>query len=160
MPAGHPKEPKYSPDMPERAYVLCRDAGLTMPLLAKAFGVVRSTLQKWMVENPDLKDAIDRGREEFDTRIVEASCLKTAKGYTITETKTLLDGKGQDASMVIKTKKHIAPNVTAQIFWLKNRNPERWRDRVDVGVETSEEIKRTMTEARERLEAARREGKE
>lgn len=25
-----------------------------------------------------------------------------------------------------------APDVTAQIFWLKNRLPERWRDRVEV----------------------------
>ena len=26
-------------------------------------------------------------------------------------------------------KKHVAPDTTAQIFWLKNRKPEQWRDK-------------------------------
>ena len=27
------------------------------------------------------------------------------------------------------TKKEVVPDVTAQIFWLKNRKPEKWRDK-------------------------------
>ena len=38
-----------------------------------------------------------------------------------------------------KVKKQIAPDVTAQIFWLKNRRPDKWRDRKDFEVSGSEE---------------------
>lgn len=31
--------------------------------------------------------------------------------------------------------KEVLPDVTAQIFWLKNRKPEIWRDKKDVGVD-------------------------
>ena len=28
--------------------------------------------------------------------------------------------------------KHIPPDTTAQIFWLKNRRPDRWRDKQQI----------------------------
>ena len=30
------------------------------------------------------------------------------------------------------TKKQVVPDTTAQIFWLKNRKPEEWRDKRNV----------------------------
>ena len=33
--------------------------------------------------------------------------------------------------------KEVTPDTTAQIFWLKNRKPEEWRDKKDVAVEGS-----------------------
>lgn len=48
--------------------------------------------------------------------------------------------------------KEVVPDTTAQIFWLKNRRPDLWRDRKDVAVEgefknpfrglTTEELKK------------------
>ena len=35
-------------------------------------------------------------------------------------------------TVIKKLKKHIPPDVTAQIFWLKNRDPERWRDKQEI----------------------------
>ena len=29
------------------------------------------------------------------------------------------------------TKKEVVPDTTAQIFWLKNRKPDKWRDKPD-----------------------------
>lgn len=31
--------------------------------------------------------------------------------------------------------KQVVPDTTAQIFWLKNRKPEQWRDKRDVSVD-------------------------
>ncbi len=31
-----------------------------------------------------------------------------------------------------KVIKQVSPDVTAQIFWLKNRRPDRWRDKQDI----------------------------
>ena len=35
----------------------------------------------------------------------------------------------KDGRKVIQTVKTVIPDTTAQIFWLKNRRPDRWRDK-------------------------------
>lgn len=60
---------------------------------------------------------------------VENALLKRALGYDYEETVTveLTGGRKQTRKMT----KHMAADVTAQIFWLKNRRPDRWRDKVE-----------------------------
>ncbi|WP_144511579.1 transposase [Bacillus sp. FJAT-22090] len=44
-------------------------------------------------------------------------------------------------SMLVEEKtKDVAPDTTAQIFWLKNRRPDKWRDKQDVEHSGSMEI--------------------
>jgi transposase-like protein len=102
-PGGRPT--KYTPDMVERAYTLLRGSGLPMEQLAVALGVHRDTLYEWMELYPEFSDAVKKGRDEFDTVEVEKSLF-----YKATVTK----------------------DTVAQIFWLKNRNPRRWRDKQDL----------------------------
>ena len=68
---------------------------------------------------------------------VESALYKRAIGYDIEETTTEVkigeDGSGQ-TTVVKKTKKHVAGDTTAQIFWLKNRRPNEWKDKQDVNV--------------------------
>jgi hypothetical protein len=67
-----------------------------------------------------------------------------AIGYEVDviEKKVLSDGK----VVPYKVRKHYPPDVTACIFWLKNRNPKQWRDVQDhvhdsrLGKLTSEEL--------------------
>lgn len=70
--------------------------------------------------------------------------LKRALGYTYVETtrEQVIDydpntGEKTGSHMEItKTvTKEVQPDTTAQIFWLKNRKPDVWRDKRDVGVE-------------------------
>ena len=58
---------------------------------------------------------------------VENALLKRALGYDYTEEKVEVSEK--DGRKVTQTVKHVAPDTTAQIFWLKNRRPDRWRDK-------------------------------
>lgn len=60
-------------------------------------------------------------------RQVEKSLLQRALGYSYEETSE----KYEDGELTERkvTKKHIPPDTTAQIFWLKNRKPEQWRDK-------------------------------
>lgn len=37
--------------------------------------------------------------------------------------------------VVKETEEEVAPDVTAAIFWLKNRKPEEWRDKRDVEID-------------------------
>lgn len=103
--------------------------GLTDEQIAHNMGIKRQTLYDWKKKYPDISDALKRGKEVVD-RQVENSLLKRALGYEYEEvTKELING-----TMLItkKVKKYQPPDTTAAIFWLKNRRPDKWRDKRDV----------------------------
>lgn len=104
--------------------------GLTDEQLANNMGINVATLYTWKKKYDEINDALKRGKEVVDIE-VENSLLKAAKGYFVDEEKTYISEVG---GVVTKrkeiTKKYIAPNTTAQIFWLKNRKPIEWRDKV------------------------------
>jgi hypothetical protein len=123
MPPGRPT--KYTDDMPKRAHKLCREAGFTDEQLAAAFGVALSRIKEWKVKRPEFQDAIKRGKDDFDSGTVEKSLLRRALGYSHPEDKIFNDN---GTPLIVTTTKHYPPDTTAMIFWLKNRQPERWRD--------------------------------
>ena len=105
--------------------------GLTNKQIANNIGVNVDTIYTWQNRFSDFHDALKRGKEVVDIE-VENSLLKRAMGYDVEEVKEI----EEDSSHGIKKRterhiKHITPDVTAQIFWLKNRKPEVWRDRHD-----------------------------
>ena len=83
--------------------------GLTDEQIAHNMGISRSTLSDYKVKYPIISDTIKKGKDVVDIQ-VENALLKSA-----------LEGSN-----------------TAQIFWLKNRRPDRWRDKRDVDVDTSQ----------------------
>lgn len=98
--------------------------GLTDEQIANNMGVRRETLYDWKKKHPNISNALKRGKEVVDIQ-VENALLKRALGYEYTEEKVEISEK--DGRKVTQTVKHVAPDTTAQIFWLKNRRPEKWR---------------------------------
>ena len=98
--------------------------GLTDEQIANNMGVRRETLYDWKKKHPNISNALKRGKEIVDIQ-VENALLKRALGYEYTEEKVEISEK--DGRKVTQTVKHVAPDTTAQIFWLKNRRPEKWR---------------------------------
>ena len=98
--------------------------GLTDEQISKKIGISRSTLNDWKAKYSDISDTLKRGKEVVDIQ-VENALLKRALGYEYTEEKVEISEK--DGRKVTQTVKHVAPDTTAQIFWLKNRRPEKWR---------------------------------
>ncbi len=124
MAGGRPS--KYDPEVtPVLAKYWARD-GLTEAEMATRFGVCRDTLHEWKRKYSEFSDALKESKEIAD-RQVEDSLYRRAVGFEYEEIKVIATKDGKTAK-VEKTKKFIAPDVTAQIFWLKNRQPERWRD--------------------------------
>lgn len=82
--------------------------GLKDEQIAHNMGIRRTTLYDWKNKYPDINDALKKGKEIVDYE-VENALLKRAK----------------------------QGDVTAQIFWLKNRRPDKWRDKVQFTDETS-----------------------
>ena len=111
---------------------MARD-GLTDEQIAQNIGIARSTLNVWKNRFIDISDALKRGKEVVD-RQVENALLKRALGYEYEEVKQIVekDEMGKDRKRVEKTVKQVAPDTTAQIFWLKNRKPAEWRDRHNI----------------------------
>ena len=95
--------------------------GLTDEQIAMNIGCSRSTLAEWKKKHPDISDTLKRGKEVID-RQVENSLLKRALGYEFEE---ITYEYGEEIKKVVK---QIPPDTTAQIFWLKNRKPNEWRD--------------------------------
>ena len=104
--------------------------GLTDEQVAKNMGIGYSTLQTWKSKYQDIQDTLKRGKEVVD-REVENALLKRALGYTYNEVTQEADELG-DLSVTKVVTKQVSPDVTAQIFWLKNRKPKEWRDKQEV----------------------------
>ena len=114
--------------------------GLTDEQIAGNIGISRSTLNQWKEKYPDISDTLKRGKEVVDLQ-VENALLKRALGYEYEE----VSEKYESGTLTEKkvTKKQVVPDTTAQIFWLKNRRPDKWKDKQDVQV--SGELKEEQT---------------
>lgn len=114
-------------------------SGLTDEQIAKNIGINRTTLYDWKKKEANIADALKRGKEVIDFE-VENALLKKALGYTITIKEEKLDKDG--CVHTLEKDVHIPPDTTAQIFWLKNRKPNNWKDRVE-----TDEDKEAVTNA-------------
>lgn len=101
--------------------------GLTYEQIAKNMGIGLTTLKEWRQKEPTISSTLKKGREVIDFE-VENALLKKALGYTVTLNKQKVTKDGDVVD--IQEDVHIAPDTTAQIFWLKNRKPDKWRDKV------------------------------
>lgn len=90
---------------------------------------------------PAVSAALKKGKEPVDIQ-VENALLKRALGYEYEETYTDIEdqGGGRTKKHVRKVKKHMPGDTTAMIFWLKNRKPEQWREKVEktIGVDVED----------------------
>lgn len=103
--------------------------GLTLEQIAHNMGVADSTLRKWRDEHAAISAALKRGKEVVDVE-VENALLKRALGYDYTEERVEVSKEnGKKTVKTTQTVKHVTPDTTAQIFWLKNRRPDKWRDK-------------------------------
>lgn len=100
--------------------------GLTDEQIAYNVGISVSTLNNWKNKYVEILESLKRGKEVVD-RQVENALLKRALGYEYEEVKEKFECGVMTERIV--TKKEVAADTTAQIFWLKNRKPEKWRDK-------------------------------
>jgi DNA-binding XRE family transcriptional regulator len=104
---------KYDPSCIPLVKKLCEKFGATDNDIAEFLGVDRDTIYEWKKKFPEFADALKDSKAQFDNEI-EASMAMAAKGHM-----------GPDD-------KYYPPNPTMAIFWLKNRRPEKWRDKQDL----------------------------
>lgn len=112
--------------------------GLTDEQLSTNMGIGTRTLYEWKEKYPQISQAIKKGKEVVDYQ-VENALLKRALGYDYQEEKVEISEK--DGKKVTQTIKHVPADTTAQIYWLKNRRPDKWRDKPEVKAQIDDPVK-------------------
>ena len=138
---------KYNPDtFPLLVEDMARQ-GATDVEIARALGIGLTSFYAYARRHAPFAEALKRGKRPVDVQ-VENTLLKRALGFTYDEVTSERQqiGHAEDGSPVMgmvvtkRVVKHVVPDVTAQIFWLKNRRPDRWRDKREIEVEGITEI--------------------
>lgn len=118
---------KYLPEYDTAAYKLCL-MGATDKDLAEAFNVCEDTINEWKKTRSSFALAQKQGKREFDNERVVVALHERAIGYEHDEEKLFCH-----EGVVIRatTRKKYPPDTTAASLWLRNRDPENWRDKQD-----------------------------
>ena len=99
-------------------------------------------MYEWKKRYPEISESLKKGKEVVDIQ-VENALLRRALGYEYTEVTQEVCENAETGEMELhvtkKVTKEVIPDTTAQIFWLKNRRPDKWRDKQDM--ELSGEVK-------------------
>lgn len=148
---GGGRKSKYTAETARQAEELAR-LGMTDEQIAAVLGIAVSTLERWKTRHVVFSRALKAGKDVADARVVE-SLYRRATGYTHPEDK-IFQHEGEPVR--VKTTKHYPPDTTACIFWLKNRRPDLWRDKHEVGGALDVSIAEEITKARERAARIRK----
>lgn len=117
----------YKPEYAELAKKFCL-LGADDKELARMFGVVESTINLWKLNHPEFSESMREGKEIADAKIAE-SLYHRAKGYKHDDVHI---SNYQGMITVTPLVKHYPPDTAAASLWLRNRQPDKWRDKVDV----------------------------
>jgi len=118
----------YKSEYNDQVFKLCL-LGATDVELADFFNVCEKTINNWKEKEPEFLQSLRRGKDQADAKVAD-SLYNRALGYSHPETKIAShEGVITDTKEVIK---HLPPDTTAAIFWLKNRQSKNWRDKQDV----------------------------
>lgn len=104
--------------------------GVSDKEIADKLEIGYSTFFSYKNKYAELEEALTK-KKDFADADIEGSLFKRAKGYDVEEIKTYIqvDKNGNERKRIEKTKRHIPPDVTAIIFYLKNRLPHLYKDK-------------------------------
>lgn len=131
--------------------------GLIEKQIAKNMGVAESTLRNWKNIFPEIAEALRKGKEVVD-REVENALYKSALGFMQKVKKPVrikeveYDPKNgrkireSEKWVQVEEEIFVPPQVTAQIFWLKNRKPDEWREKNDLTLTPSNGVLESLME--------------
>lgn len=120
---------KYDEKYNEQAYKYCL-LGADDKRLAELFEVTEQTVNNWKNDYPEFFESIKKGKELADANVADR-LYNRAMGYSHSEDKIFVHN---GEPIIVPTTKHYPPDATSAIFWLKNRQPQKWRDTQNIEV--------------------------
>lgn len=125
-PGGRPTA--FKPEYCKQVEKLCR-LGATDKEIADFFGVTEQTVNNWKESHPQFFESLKKGKALSDANVADR-LYKRAMGYSHRAVKIFNDN---GEPMRVDYIEHYPPDTTACIFWLKNRQPKKWRDKIEQG---------------------------
>lgn len=130
-----PAHSKFRPEFIEQSRKLA-EMGHTDAEIADFFGISVRVFHRWKAGNPELSACLKVGKVQADEN-VKRSLYQRARGFVIPETivhfekRTYKNGRTKIVPHTVEVEKHFPPDATSCIFWLKNREPELWREKFE-----------------------------
>lgn len=118
---------KYNPDFNFQVEKLCK-LGATDKEIADFFDVAESTINLWKEQHPEFSESIKAGKIQADANVAQ-SLYHRAIGYEHEDVDIRVVDKEIVETPLIK---YYPPDPTAAIFWLKNRQSAKWREKQEV----------------------------
>lgn len=125
VPAGRPTD--YNVEFCKTAHAMAQQ-GATIREIAQAFDVNELTVYRWQHKYPEFRKSIELGKDAADSR-VENSLYNRAVGYSYDAIKIQ---QYEGIPVITPYVEHVPPDVNAAAIWLKNRQPDKWRDKQEV----------------------------
>ena len=142
----------YRHEYAEQARKLCLLLGATHEELAGFFDVPAATLRDWLAAIPAFAAAVQAGMELADAEIADR-LYQRALGYSHEAVRIF---NHQGVPLKVPYVEHYPPDATACIFWLKSRQRDKWRDKVEHEHHAVTELLDCLDAAGERAKNARR----
>ncbi len=127
---------KYKKEFAEQARKLCL-LGFIDEELADFFNVQVSTLNNWKKAHPQFLESLRSGKSIADADVAD-SLYNRALGYSHKEDKIMANSQNPHDPVIVETTKHYPPDTGAAFIWLKNRQPEKWRDKKEPEVDAGD----------------------
>ena len=123
---------KWDDKFIEQAYKLSL-LGATDKEIADFIDVAESTLNEWKLLYPQFSESIKRGKAAADGNVADR-LYQRAMGFEHDSEEIKVVSQGKDGSVVegVPVRKIYPPDTIAAIFWLKNRQPDKWREKQEI----------------------------
>jgi hypothetical protein len=119
----------YDPRLVDKVYKLAL-LGSTEEEMAEIIEINHDTLYEWKKAHPEFSDAIKRGKHDADANVADR-LYQRAMGYSHQAVKIFMPA-GAEEPVYAEYTEHYPPDTQAASLWLRNRQPEKWRDRQEV----------------------------
>lgn len=131
---------KYHDRLTMLAARLLAEKGMTDVQIAEELEVTEATITGWKKKYPDFFSSLKEGKSSADDK-VEAALYQRAIGFVNPKAVKIFMPQGAPEPIYAPYEEYYAPDVAAAFIWLKNRRPEKWRDKHEVALDTAVEIK-------------------
>lgn len=106
--------------------------GLADNQISHNMGIAVQTYYEWQRRFPSFAEAIKNAKTVPDLEVENSLYNQAIGNVFVEETKSILDPNTGKVLRIERVKKQQAPSATATIFWLKNRMPDKYKDRAPV----------------------------
>ncbi|WP_430827275.1 terminase [Chryseobacterium indologenes] len=118
---------KYKKEYENQVYKLCL-LGAIDKEIAEFFNVCEATINNWKIEYPEFLESIKKGKQIADANVADRLYQRALGFEHDSEEIKVIEGDIER----VPVRKVYPPDPTSAIFWLKNRQPAKWRDKQEV----------------------------